>query len=218
MNKKKFLIGTFICLLAIILYIGLPLSWSVFMYIFDPMGSIRVMDELRALPSETLIKKLRPIHPLAVTPSLSMEVLAERRETEAVPELIKSLKSWHPDNRYQAIRALGNIGDERAVEPLLKIVNEGEVKGKKYYRAALLSLCQIGYEPIRPVVLERLKRPDGARNGSPKMMEYIGKKEDLNLLEEKYNSIHEDNSAIESIEEGSIKTAIGAIKQREGVE
>lgn len=218
MNKKKILIAISICLLAVVLYLGLPLSWSFYMYVFDPMGSVRIMDELRELPSDILIKKLRSTHPLAATPMLSMQVLGDRRETKAVPQLIESLKSWNPDNRYQAIRALGNIGDKRAIDPLLKIVDEGELKGKKYYRSALLSLCQIGYEPVRPIILERLKRSDGARNGSAKMMEYIGKKEDIVLLEEKYNTIRENNDAVESIEKGSIKRAIEAIKRREGMQ
>lgn len=209
MNKKKFLIGILVCLLATILYIGLPLSWSVLMYGFDPMGSVRVMDELRSLPSETLIKKLHPIHPLASTPMLTMQVLGERGEKEAVPELIKSLKSWNPDNRYQAIRALGNIGDRRAVEPLLEIVNKGDSKSNPNYLAALLSLCQIGYEPIRPIVLERLSRPDGVRNGSLKMMEYIGRKEDILTLEQMLQNFKDNKSRIED--------TIKSIKRREGI-
>lgn len=213
MGKKKVLIIIFISLLMVVLYLGLPMAWSFYMVIVEPMGSVRVMDGLRELPSEDLIKKLRPIHPLAATPMLSMQILGERGEKEAVPELIKSLKSWNPDNKYQAIRALGNIGDRRAIEPLLDIVNKEEFKGKKYYRSALFSLCQIGYEPIHPIVLERLKRPDGARNGSTKMMEYIGTKEDIPILEAMLSNI-QGTDVNARLDRSGIKKAIEVIKNK----
>lgn len=218
MKNKKVYIVIAIFLVSIILLPGFSLLYWTLTVSFEPLVSVRIHNEFEKLPSDVLVNKLKlyNIDPASPYPQIAMEVLASRKEKTVVPYLIKLLKSWHPDRRYQAIRALGLIGDERAVEPLLKIVNEGESKENKSYRSALLSLCQIGYEPIRSIVLERLKRPDGVRNGSAKMMEYIGKKEDINLLEERYNSIHEDNDAVESIEKGSIKRAIEAIKQREG--
>ncbi len=219
MKNKKIYIWIIIFLASIILLPGFSFLYWTLTVSFEPLASVRIHNEFEKLPSDVLIKKLQlyNIDPASPYPQIAMEVLASRKEKVVVPYLIKLLKSWHPDRRYQAIRALGLIGDERAVEPLLKIVNKGESKENRSYRSALLSLCQIGYGPVRPIILERLKRPDGARNGSAKMMEYIGKKEDITLLEEKYNAIREDNDAVESIEKGSIKKAIEAIKQREGI-
>ncbi|MBN2453703.1 MAG: HEAT repeat domain-containing protein [Candidatus Omnitrophica bacterium] len=217
MRKRNIIISIFMILAVTVFYLGLPLSISFYRAIFDPMASLKIEKEFRKLSSDVLIRKLHPIHPFSATPLYAIEILAERQDTKAVPDLVKSINSWNPDRRYQAIRALGLIGDKRAVEPLLKIVNDGELKGKKYYRSALLSLCQIGYEPMRPVVLERLKRPDGARNGSAKMMEYIGKKDNIPLLEGMLSKISGDDVNAR-LDRGSIKRAIEAIKKREGIQ
>lgn len=216
MKKQNIVITTFVTLALIIFYLGLPLSISFYRVLFDPMASLKIEKEFRKLPSDVLVKRLHAFHPFSATPLYAIEVLAERREAQAVPDLIKITDSWNPDRRYQAIRALGLIGDKRAVEPLLKIVNEREPNENKFYRSALLSLCQIGYGPIRPVVLERLKRPDGARNGSVKMMEYIGKKDDIPLLEEMLSKISGDNVNAR-LDRSGIRKAIDAIKQKEGM-
>lgn len=217
MRKRKIFITISVILLAIIVYLGLPISYSFYMAIVEPMGSMRIEDEFRKLSSDVLIKKLHPMHPFAMTPAYAMQILAERRETKAVPELIKFVKSWHPDNRYQAIRALGNIGDERAIEPLLEIVKKGDVKNNPNYHESLFSLCQIGYEPVHPIVLEMLKRPDGARNGSTKMMEYIGTKEDIPILEAMLSNI-QGTDVNARLDRSGIKKAIETIKQREGIQ
>lgn len=216
LKGKKLTIAVVAVLLLIILYPGLCyVYWGVRAF-FDPLGAVRIQDEYRRLSSEVLIKKLHSIDPVSLYPTVAMEVLAERKEKKAVPELIKFTKSWNPDRRYQSIRALGLIGDPRAVEPLLEIVREDEIKGNRYYRSALLSLCQIGYEPIRPIILEQLKQPDGTSNGATTMMEYVGKKEDISLLEKMLDEINGDDIS-SRLDRKGIKKAIEAIKQREGL-
>jgi hypothetical protein len=199
---------------VIIFYLGLPIGWSFYQAIFNPLGSLEIDRQYRNLPSEALIRKLTPTHPLGATPSCAMQILAERHEQAAVPKIIKLINSVNPNNRYQAIRALGNIGDKRAIEPLLNIVNNGDVKSNPNYRPALYSLCQIGYEPIRPIVLEMLKRPDGAYNGATSMIKYIGTKEDIIILETMLSNI-KGNDVHAISDRNSLQKAIKAIKQGE---
>lgn len=217
MRKRKIFVFLICFLGFVVLLPGFSLMYWTLTTMIEPLASRRIYLEFEKLPSDVLIKKLKlhNIDPASPYPQTAMEILAQRKEKSVVPYLIKLMKSWHPDRRYQSMRALGSIGDRRAIEPLLGIVNRGEKT--ENYREALSSLCQIGYEPAHAIVLEMLKRPDGARNGSAKMMEYIGKREDIPLLEAKYSSIHEKNEAVERIEKGSIRRAIDAIKQREGL-
>jgi hypothetical protein len=51
----------------------------------------------------------------------AMRIAAERRVKEAVPPLIKRLKSDEPALRDRAIGALSDIGDARAVRPLTEV-------------------------------------------------------------------------------------------------
>ncbi|MDP2911083.1 MAG: HEAT repeat domain-containing protein, partial [Candidatus Omnitrophota bacterium] len=136
---------------------------------------------------------------------------------EVVPFLIKLLKSWHPDRRYQAIRALGIIGDERAIKSLLEIVEKGENKENKNYKPALFSLCQIGYEPVHSIVLEMFRRPDGVRNGSTTMMQYIGTSADIPVLEAMLSKV-QGSDVNARLDRSGIKKAIESIKQREGIQ
>jgi HEAT repeat protein len=214
--KNIIIIIIFAIVILVISYLGLPIGWSFYQAIFNPLGNLEIDRQYRNLSSEDLIKKLTPIHPLGATPSCAMQILAERREQLAVPKIIKLINSVNPDNRYQAIRALGNIGDERGIEPLLKIINKGDNKNNPNYHAALYSLCQIGYKPIHPIVLEMLKRPDGARNGSTAMMEYIGADADILVLEDMLNKIR-GNDVNARLDRSGIKKAIEAIKKREGI-
>ena len=217
MRKRKIFVFLICFLGFVILLPGFSFLYWTLTAMFEPLASIRIHHEFEKLSSDVLIKKLKlhNIDPASPYPQIAMEILAQRKEKSVVPYLIKLIKSWHPDRRYQSMRALGSIGDRRAIEPLLEIVNRGEET--ENYLEALSSLCQIGYEPARTIVLEMLKRPDGARNGSAKMMEYIGNREDIPLLEAKYKSIYEKNNAVEKIEKSSIRRAIDAIKQREGI-
>lgn len=216
--KKKNIFIFVVCFLGfIILLPGFSFLYWTLTTMVEPLASIRIQHEFEKLPSDALIKKLKlhNIDPASPYPQIAMEVLAQRKEKAVVPYLIKLMKSWHPDRRYQSMRALGSIGDRRAIEPLLEIVNRGEKT--ENYREALSSLCQIGYEPAHTIVLEMLKRPDGARNGSAKMMEYIGKKDDIPLLKEMLNKISGDDVNAR-LDRGGISRAIEAIKQREGTQ
>lgn len=215
---KKILIIASCCLGLIILLPGFSFLYWAATAIIEPDASMRIHDEFEKLPSEALIKKLEffDIDPASPYPQIAMEVLAKRQDKEVTPFLIKLLKSWHPDRRYQAIRALGIIGDERAIKPLLEIVEKGENKENRNYRPALFSLCQIGYEPARSVVLNMLKRPDGARNGSTAMMQYIGTSADIPALETMLSNI-QGSDVNARLDRSGIKKAIEAIKQREGI-
>ena len=214
MNRKRLISGLIIFITMVILYPVFCYFYWYGMAILNPEGSLKISREFEKLPSDVLIKKLYNIDPISPYPLAAFQILGERKEKKAVPVLTKFVKSWNPDRRYQAIRVLGLIGDERAVKPLLEIVNKGDSKNNPNYHEALYSLCQIGYEPVRPIVLEMLKRPDGARNGAVPMIEYIGKKEDTPILEKMLGKI-KGNDVNARLDRNGIKKAIESIKSRE---
>jgi len=67
----------------------------------------------------------------------------------AVPEIIPFLQD--KDNREAAVTALGQIGDPRAVEPILATMTETE---KRYRNAAILALRRIGRPAFAALVRE----------------------------------------------------------------
>jgi hypothetical protein len=216
MKKRVVVLCALVPILLIGSYLGFCLMyWSVRAF-FDPLGSLKISEQFNKLSTSQLLSRLHSIDPISIYPQIAMEVLAERKDRAAVPALIRCTKSWNPDIRYQAIRALGNIGDIRAAEPLMEILRERKQKRDLSYGGALFSLAQIGYEPIRPIAIELLIKPDGARNGATSLMEYIGKKEDLPILEAMSLKII-NNDVNSRLDRSGIQKAITAIKRREGI-
>ncbi|MFQ5808681.1 MAG: HEAT repeat domain-containing protein, partial [Armatimonadota bacterium] len=85
-----------------------------------------------------------------------------RAGSNAVPELIAALESGNSNVRWRAAEALGQIGDERAIEPLGRAVDGGslaaeEALGKVGTPPARQRLAQGMYRQARPE-LDRLHR------------------------------------------------------------
>lgn len=58
-----------------------------------------------------------------------------------IDKIIKQLESEDPKKREEAILALGELRDERAVEPLIKVVQQDTVENRVY---AIVALSEIG--------------------------------------------------------------------------
>jgi len=214
--KKKIFIVVGLLLLVSLLFPLMSYSYWYIRVIFgDPMWMVKVDDQYRKLPTQEVVKKLYSIDPFSPYSFSAITVLTERKAPEAVPHLIKITKSIKPSLRSLAIRSLGEIGDKRAIPRLLEIIEKGEDKNERDYHNALYALSLLEYEPIRPLVLERLKRPDGLSNGATTMMKYIGKEEDLPLLQELYENVKGDDTNAR-IDRGGLRDAIDAIKARAG--
>ncbi len=74
--------------------------------------------------------------------SLALKKLAEMQSTAAVPEIIKILDGGNTVLKIDAIRALGILKAEKAVEKLIEMLEPGEEPGVRH--AAARSLGQIG--------------------------------------------------------------------------
>lgn len=212
MKKRKYITIFLAPIIIVALFIGFCFLYWTLRAFFDPLGVLRISDEYRKLPSERLISKLHNIDPISAYPRIAMEVLAERKEVSAVPELIKFTRSWNPDLRCQAIRALGNIGDVRATDSLVRVLHER--RSNLDYHGALLSLAQLRYEPVRPIILDMLKKEDGARNGATTLIGYMGRAEDLPILESMLAEI-KGTDVNARLDRSGIMKAIEAIKLRE---
>lgn len=213
--KKKIIIIVISILLLITLY---PAASYVYWFgraIVDPMGALRIQEQFEKLPSEELLRKLHSIDPLSPYPGIAIDVLTKRKENKAIPYLIQLTKSKNQTRRAHAIRSLGEIGDKQAIPALFEILKTGEKTSQRDFRNALYALSRLGYEPVRPYVLKMLRAPDALNNGSLAMLRYIGKKEDLPILEDMFNKISTNDINARSYR-GDIKEAIKAIQEREG--
>lgn len=183
----------------------------------NPLMLLNVEEKYKTLPTDVLIQKMESFDFFDPRPSLAIRVASIRKAKEAVPELVRIAQySWNPDRKAAAIRALGKIGDDRAASVLMKILNESNNKNNPYYHEALYSLCEIGYQPVRPIVLKMLEQPDGARNGATSMIGFLGKKEDLKILENMLSNIKGDDVNAK-LDRDSVTKAIEAIKRRETI-
>jgi HEAT repeat protein len=96
----------------------------------------------------------------------SAEVLGRIGEPLAVGPLIISLKNGHPQLKDAAMKALVQIGDKRAVEPLIEAL---EAKSRNAARA----LGQIGDERAIEPLIEALKEKD-IRETAAKALDSLG--------------------------------------------
>jgi hypothetical protein len=152
----------------------------------SPKWQAEIEDNYKKLSSKVLIKKLRSYNnlydPACFGPYsyIALHILVERREKEAVPVVLKFLNSWDKGRRQTAIWALGVIGDDRAINPLMNIVKQGEKHPD--YVAALSALSKMKYEGAFKYVIERSRKEDAYRNGSVSMLGDFSKPECIPLL------------------------------------
>lgn len=132
---------------------------------------------------------------------------------EAVEPLIAALDNDSWQVRAGAVRALGEIGDSRAIDPLSALIEGGEPgerptsreavprvtaaggAGESYVRsAAVAALGQIGGPRVVPALIVRLKDPD------PRVREAavtdLGKLDDPRVVEAIAASLKDDSSSV----------------------
>jgi len=141
--------------------IGIVILWHVIFFVFhfviavgnSPQIQDRMKSDLGKHSSESLIMMLniRYIDPF-YNPYLILNVLAERKEKKAVPVMLKFLNSKKSFYRQEAMYALAKINDERAIEPLMRIVSRKQKD--KDYLVALDTLSKMHYEGAYPMILE----------------------------------------------------------------
>jgi hypothetical protein len=215
-KKNTIFIIILIIIIAVPSYYALSrLAWWMLAFGSSPQIVDDIKSSLNKLPSDALISKLasynRPYSFFyrSPYPYLSLEILVDRKEKNAVPMLISFLKMKNKDRRQTAIWALGIINDERAVKPLMDIIKEGE--GDSDYDTALMALAKMKYDGALPYVLERAKKPDAYRNGSVAMLEAFGKPEYIPILIDIKNRI-KDSDPLPKLGRGLVDDAIKHIE------
>lgn len=181
------------------------MAWSA------PDQAYIIDDKMRTLPSKEVVKKLHSFDIFSPYPQTAIKVLAERKEKQAVPELIKLTKSWNKHIRRDAIWALGLINDKRAIAPLMKIVKEDEKKEE--YGWALLSLAKMQYEGAFSYVVKLAKADDALANGSIALLREFGRPECIPLLLGIKNKI-KDTDPLSKFDKSQIDDAIKYIESQ----
>lgn len=159
MNKTKFKenlpgvisLGIVVCFLAFFVYcfLGYCFAWS------SLSVSANIEKKFNQLPSEVLMKKVNGFYIWIDKQGYAIDELAMRKERKTVPLFVEIVKKRKHKRTNQVIRALAKIGDDRAIEPLREIVNNG--REDEYYLSALGSLATIHDEGI---YLEIIKMVD----------------------------------------------------------
>jgi hypothetical protein len=154
-------------------------------------------------PREDVTRALLPLmdDPLAITRVMVIEALLVWGTPEAVPKLLKAMEA--PETRHAAIRALGRIKDERAIEPLARRLEFLEERGP-----VMEALKAFG-QAAEPAVIKRLGNPNGpACVPACEILEVIGTKASLPAL----NKVA---AVREFIVANAAKKAIQAISKRQ---
>ncbi len=164
-----------------------------FGYEKEKVGSILVeklkVEEHRILKDEILfgikVLKVQGAIPLLMesletgkycSKSQAAELLGIMEVKEAVSLLIEALRDY--STRSQAALALGNIGDRRAVKPLIEVMNTGTSS------SAVIALGEIGDKRAIQPLMELLER----RGFDPRLVKSLIKleaREAIPLIEEK---------------------------------
>lgn len=180
-------------------------AWS------GPSQYSKMVNSIKVLPTHEIIKKLHSLDYFSPYPQIAIQILAEHREKEAVPELIKLLNSRNEHIKRDAIWALGLIGDERAIKPLMEVVKRGE----KYpeYQWALSSLAKMKYGGAFSYVVEIVNKPYPKNCVAISMLKDYGKEESVNLLLKIKDTVKDGSPNYRSYK-ASINDAITAIRDR----
>lgn len=145
------------------------------LYFLNPFLYIDIRDAWSNKSTIFLLSKL--LGPNPVHADIAADILGERKEKIAVPILLIGLRSPLRMTKWRAMRTLGQIGDQRAVKPLMAII-ENRAKDENYYRA-LSALSEMKYEPTLPIVI---KMTQGTETERGEAIPMLGKYEDPKLL------------------------------------
>jgi HEAT repeat protein len=93
----------------------------------------------------------------------------------AVDDLMEALKNKNEDVRWEAAKALGQIGDVRAANALVKVLNDKNF-GIRWLAAE--ALIRMGYDALNPLLLELMEHPDALwlRQGAHHVLNDLVKK------------------------------------------
>ncbi len=100
------------------------------------LKAIESRDELRQI-----LFHLVETHSNDQLRSIAIEIIVPLHDKRSVPALISALLDRSFRDRYEAARALGQLGDPRAVKPLSKVLS---VRNKTLRSIARSALIQIG--------------------------------------------------------------------------
>lgn len=207
LNSNRLKIGKVLGIL-----IGIVILCYVICFVFhfvtaignSPQIQDKMKNDLSKYSSDSLIMMLniRYIDPF-YDPYLILNILAERKEKKAVPIMLKLLSSKKSFYRQEAMYALAKIKDERAIEPLMKIINRKQKN--RDYLLALDTLSKMHYEGAYPIILEM--KNEGMHNSYviDMIKNYPDRPETLSILTEISKNARENyirdkaNEAIEYI-------------------
>jgi len=149
--------------------------------------------------------------------------LAERKEKAAVDPMIGTLTRDYPPVQSSAAFALGEIGDERAVEILLQQMKDGETDSIR--SNAAIALGKIGKEETVPSLTSRLRdNKAGVRSSAALSLGKIGNETAVGPLIEVLNSGKlSEGRAKDSVNTNedlrkSVVLALGEIRSTEATE
>lgn len=148
--------------------------WAVLNF-FAPFLYRDTKDAWNNKPTVFLLWKLLGYNP--INADIAADILGERKEKSAVPILLIGLQSPLGMTKWRAMHTLGEIGDKRAIKPLMSIVKK-DMKDDNYY-GALRALSEMKYEPILPIVIKMTRGTENERGDAVLM---LGDFEDPKLL------------------------------------
>jgi len=159
-KKMKMIKGLLILFGLIVVLIALSYSkpaqlliWNVKEFL-NPQLEKQIEQQWQTQPNEFLLNVVKKNR--YFISAIAARVLINRKDEKLVPDYIAILESDIPRFRAMAIKALGEIGDERAIQPLLKIVNKGQ--DDEYYLISLQALAKMKYGPIIPEIMRLFNR------------------------------------------------------------
>jgi HEAT repeat protein len=80
----------------------------------------------------------------------AIQALAEAKDTVSVPTIVGLLQDSLPDVRKEAAKGLGNIGDERACQPLADFYDKEKIEDVQ--DAGIRALLRLGACSVRPLI------------------------------------------------------------------
>ena len=130
-----------------------PLSqnlWFMAWDFLDPHMNDKITAKWRDKSSDFLLSKAGSLND--TYSNVATSILIQRKEIRLEPIALKITKSLNPQRRSGAFETLGYLGDPRAIEPLLRVVQKG--RKDRDYIDAVDALSIMRYEPIYPEILK----------------------------------------------------------------